>query len=90
MLLLDGAPQEIGFSADGILLDDPSIPDDALLAVVAERNETRIGPLDDVGRSALRDHLYTAGELLRMGQLRPDLEQANLDSRQLKLFGPEA
>jgi predicted ATPase len=71
-------------SAD--LLDDDTISEDAILAVVSEHNETRIGPIDSAGRSALRDHLYTAGELLRMDQLRPDPEQANLDSKQLDLF----
>jgi len=54
------------------LLDDEEIPDESILAVVSEDGETRIGPLDSVGRSALHDHLYTAGELLRMDQLRPD------------------
>ena len=54
------------------LLDNKEIPDDAIIAVVAEHGESRIGPLDEVGRCALRDHLYTAGELLRMNQLRPD------------------
>lgn len=38
-----------------------------------EKHETKIGPLDDAGRSAIRDRLYTAGELLRLGQLTPDL-----------------
>ena len=73
-------------SAD--LLDDESISDDMILAVVAEHNETKIGPLDEAGRSALRDHLYTAGELLRMDQIRPDLELANLET--LDLFESEA
>jgi predicted ATPase len=67
------------------LLDDPDISDDAILAALAEFNETRLGPLDAAGRETLREHLYTAGELLRMGQLRPDplLSQP----RQLELFG---
>lgn len=72
------------------LLDDESISDEMILAVVAEHNETKIGALDEVGRSALRDHLYTAGELLRMDQLRPDPLQVSIESRQLDLFGPEA
>lgn len=54
------------------LLDNEEIPDESVLAVVSEHGETRIGPLDDAGRSALRDHLYTAGELLRIDQLQPD------------------
>ncbi len=71
------------------LLDDDSIPDESILAVVAEDNESKIGPLDEAGRTALREHLYTAGELLRMDQLRPDPKRVNLDSRQLELFGLE-
>lgn len=43
-----------------------------------------------VGRTALRDHLYTAGELLRIGQLDPDPESANLTPKQIELFGAEA
>lgn len=71
------------------VLDDPSIPDDAVLAVVAEHGETKIGRLDEAGRSALRDGLYTAGELLRMDQLRPDPSETQIDPDQLDLFGPE-
>lgn len=71
------------------LLDDDAIASDSILAVVADDGETHIGPLDEVGRSALRDHLYTAGELLRMNQLDPDPAVANLRPSQLELFGPE-
>ena len=39
-------------------------------------------------RGALRDHLYTAGELLRMGQLAPDPQFANVTPKQIELFGP--
>jgi predicted ATPase len=56
------------------LLDDDKLDTDSILAVVAEEGTTQIGPLDDAGRSALRDRLYTAGELLRLNQLSPDLE----------------
>jgi predicted ATPase len=56
-------------SAD--LLDNDEIPTDAILAVALDNGGTTIGPLDDVGRSVLRDHLFTAGELLRQDQLRP-------------------
>lgn len=69
------------------LLDDNAISDDSILAVVADDGETRIGPLDEVSRSALRDDLYTAGELLRMNQLDPDPAVANLKPSQLELFG---
>ena len=69
-------------SAD--LLDNDTIPESAILAVLSEHAETRIGPLDEAGRSALRDHLFTAGELLRMDQLRPDPERSA--PRQFDLF----
>lgn len=54
------------------LLDNKEIDSESILAVVAEGGITKIGPLDDAGRSALRDRLYTAGELLRLNQLEPD------------------
>lgn len=69
------------------LLDNDAIPDESILAVVSEQGETRIGPLDEAGRSILRDHLYTAGELLRLNQLQPD--PALSQPRQLDLFEPE-
>ena len=69
-------------SAD--LLDNDTIPESAILAVLSEQAETRIGPLDEAGRSALHDHLFTAGELLRMDQLRPDPQRSA--PRQLDLF----
>ena len=69
------------------LLDDDDISEDSIFAVVAEHGETRIGPLDEVGRSALHDHLYTAGELLRMNQLEPDPARSRLKASQLDLFG---
>ena len=68
----------------------PGIPDEAIFAVTAEHGETRVGPLDEAGRSALRDRLYTAGELLRIDQLRPDPALSAVDPDQLQLFGPEA
>ena len=54
------------------LLDDKQVTADMLLAVRAEKWGTRIGPLDEAGRDALRESLFTAGELLRMNQLAPE------------------
>ena len=70
------------------LLDDAEIPPASVIAVLAEDGETHIGPLDEVGRSVLLDHLYTVGELLRMNQLDPDPSLSKLDPNQLQLFGP--
>jgi predicted ATPase len=58
------------------LLDDPKIDTDSVLAVSCEGGTTRIAPPDEAGRTALRDRLYTAGELLRLDQLVPEKEDA--------------
>jgi predicted ATPase len=69
------------------LLDDERVKSASILAVIAEQGVTHIGPLDAAGRSALRDNLYTAGELLRIGQMSPDMAAARSASgRQLRLF----
>lgn len=69
------------------ILDDNKISPDSIFAVVAEHGESRIGPLNEVGRAVLHDHVYTAGELLRMGQLAPDPKIAGVTPKQLDLFG---
>jgi predicted ATPase len=70
------------------LLDDKTVQDDWILGVVNLNGETRIGPLDEADRSVIRDRLYTAGELLRQGQLNPDPAHIeNISPRQLELFG---
>ena len=56
-------------SAD--LLDNDAIREGSILAVASRRGRTTIGPLDRAGRSALHKRLFTAGELLRLDQLRP-------------------
>jgi predicted ATPase len=68
------------------LLDDETLPVDAILAVISDRGETQIGPCDDAGREALSDHLFTAGELLRLNQLRPNPGLFGDLKRQLVLF----
>jgi len=70
------------------LLDDKEIRDDWILGVVNEKGETKIGPIDQAGRSSIRDRLYTAGELLRLNQLIPDTEEIEkTPATQLELFG---
>ena len=70
------------------LLDDFSINANHFLAVLSEGGETRIGPLDDASRSVMRDHLFSAGELLRQNQLVPDQEYLDAQTeRQSDLFG---
>jgi predicted ATPase len=69
------------------LLEDKDVGDESILGVASINGETKIGPIDEVGRSAIRDRLYTAGELLRLGQLTPDVERIDATpSSQLELF----
>src|SRR5690606_36555542 len=70
------------------LLDDKSIDVDGSLAVVSEGGKTKIAPLDEASRQMLRDHLFSAGELLRMNQLAPDRKVIDRQSdAQIDLFG---
>jgi predicted ATPase len=82
--------QVIITSHSGDLLDDEQLDARSILAVYAEGGSTHIAPLDRAGREAVRDRLYTPGELLRMDQLRPDPESspARVD-KQLRLFDRE-
>lgn len=54
------------------LLDHKDIVADELIAVTSADGNTVIGRPGAAAASALRDQLYTAGELLRMDQLEPD------------------
>jgi predicted ATPase len=70
------------------LLDDMSLSPDSLLAVVGTAGETRIAALDQASRNALREQLFSPGELLRLNQLAPDADAlAAQDQRQPDLFG---
>jgi len=72
------------------LLDNKDIDGDAILAVVSDGNETRIGPLDSVGSETLRERLCTVGDLLRMDQLQPDEAASRPQAKQLLMFGDDA
>lgn len=70
------------------LLDDRGISTDAFLSVVSEGGETLIAPLDEASREAMRQQLFSAGELLRLNQLAPDRDHlAVQQQRQADLFG---
>jgi predicted ATPase len=56
------------------LLDTKDFDPDWLRVVINEGGVTRIGPLSEATQSIVRDHLSTAGELLRSSPLRPLVE----------------
>ena len=53
------------------LLDSDDIESKHIHAVESFGGETRIGPLDEACQGAIRDGRFTVGELLGMGQARP-------------------
>ncbi len=57
------------------LLDDKDVHAGEILAVAMHDGATTIGSIDEVGRSVLRDRLFTAGEMMRMDQLSPELSE---------------
>lgn len=69
------------------LLDDMNLSADALLAVVSEGGETRIASLDPASRAAMRQRLFSAGELLRLNQLAPDPAALAAQQRPADFFG---
>lgn len=70
------------------LLDDPDIDVDSIFCVVSKEGETMIAPLDSVSRDMLKNHLFSAGELLRMDQFTPNLEHFDKENdHQTNLFG---
>ena len=70
------------------LLDDERLTSDHVVAVLGREGCTEIGAIDEAGRIALLNHLYTAGELLRLDQLQPGPAAAHHNS-QLRLFDEE-
>lgn len=73
------------------LLDDTAIAPESLLVVSSAEGASRISQVDAASFEAIREHLYTPGELLRLNQLGND--QLALEARpakQAELFGPIA
>lgn len=72
------------------LLDFRDLEDDQLRVVTNPQNSTVIATLSDTTRQAVREHLFTSGELLRTGELEGDSVGAAALADQMRLFGPLA
>ena len=70
------------------LLDQVDPDTDQLLAVQSRQGTTEIGPVNEANREAIRKHLGTPGELLRMDQLAPD-KRSLAKQAQMRLFDDE-
>jgi predicted ATPase len=69
------------------ILDAKELDDRQIRVVAMERGRTSIAPLARASREAIREHLFTPGELLRSNELGQDLQAAEDSARSLDLFG---
>lgn len=76
-----GPEQVVVTSHSPDLLDREDIPEDSLKAVGICEGQTISGGIDEAGKGALKERLYTVGELMRMDQLRPESAPASADAR---------
>jgi predicted ATPase len=68
------------------LLEHPDLQPDSILAVESQQGTSIIGGVNARTRTALKENLYTVGELLRLEQVAPDLFAFENDTWQLRLF----
>lgn len=69
------------------ILDYKDLTDNQIRVVAMDHGRTLIAPVSQAGRAAIQERLYTPGELLRSGELSPDLKAAEQAAQQLNLFG---
>jgi predicted ATPase len=72
------------------LLDFRQLRDDQLRVVTNPQNTTVIAGLASTSRRAVREQLFTTGELMRVNELLGDTSSAQALADQLRLFGPPA
>lgn len=72
------------------LLDFKDVDVGQVRVVTNPQNATVVAPLSETSTKAVREHLFTAGELLRQGELEGDDVAATETANLLKLFGPIA
>ncbi|MFO0983423.1 MAG: AAA family ATPase [Planctomycetota bacterium] len=72
------------------LLDDATLDVQSMLAVVVDEHGTTLGPIEATGRGKLRDRMCTAGDLLRRGELLPEIRPSKAAAEQLPLFSAPA
>ena len=70
------------------ILDAKELADDQIRVVTQRHGRTIVAPLSTASRQAIRDRLYTPGELLRINELDDDADQAVAAAEGLDLFPP--
>jgi predicted ATPase len=69
------------------ILDNPNVEDTDLYVIESIKGNSVVASLATGTRKIIKDKLYLPGELLRNNELRADIQAAQQESRQLKLFG---
>jgi predicted ATPase len=69
------------------ILDYKGLKDDQIRVVTWNKGRTSIAGPSSADRQAIRERLYTPGELLRIGELGPDVQEAERSGREVDLFG---
>jgi AAA15 family ATPase/GTPase len=71
------------------ILDYKELSDAQIRVVMMDQSRTLVCPLSPSGREAIRKRLYTPGELLRSGELNPDVQAAKTRRAEPDLFSAD-
>lgn len=69
------------------ILDDKVVTDEMIRVVTKVEGRSVVAPVSDSSRRAIRERLYSPGELLRIDELNPD---TSASASEANLFGPPA
>lgn len=69
------------------ILDSKELREEQIRVVVQRHGRSIVAPLGHASRQAVRERLYTFGELLRLNELDEDIEAAEKSAEGLDLFG---
>jgi predicted ATPase len=69
------------------ILDQKELQDCQIRAVIWSKGRTVITNASAADRQAIHEHLYSAGELLRIGELGPEGEPSQQTKQEVDLFG---
>ncbi len=68
------------------ILDNKELNDEQIRFVLSDKGKTIICPVAQETRDAIREKLYTPGELLRIDEILPDTKAVEIAEKQLNLF----
>lgn len=71
------------------ILDQKEIRDSEIRVVTLDKGRTIVAPVAESNREVIRDRLYTAGDLLRVDELAPDLEAHQNTIAGKKVYEPK-